>query len=294
MAEQETVLSFLGHTKVLPKKCTVERTSNSKYLFYLVVRHLRRRVKGHLLFFVYSKQSVNSVKAQIEEYSVWQEGGLYVLEGFSLSFVDDLELPPDTYVLAETDGGWLKADSYVFWKRRDILRVLQQQLRLTELSLRTLINLDWSSMQNYEDYEILLRKAKVMDWSAETIGAHLRSMGQGNVLTALKRSAFEEIFTTIENQGSHWMTWRIINQLGSLMLYRALKVMGYDEMRIVRELDTSTSKVKELEETSRMLTTEDIKLLAERLVKLDRLMERNPDLGLSLFLLNAPIQVKIR
>jgi len=294
MTEKETVLSFLEHFKMTPRVCTVDRTNHSKYLFYLIVRHYRRRFKGHMIFSSYSKGSVSMVKGQIEEHSLWPGDSLYVLEGYNQNFVDKLELPQNAYVLAETDGGNLKADVYLYWKKRDILKVLQMHLRLNNLSLRKLLELDWSGMQGYEDYEIILRKTKIMGWSEVELGERLQNIGRINLLTSLKKSSFKEIFDMIESQGPRWVQRRITTQLSDLMYYRALKLMGHDEIRIARSLDFSYTRVRELEAMSKMLTAEDMKLLAERLVAMDNLIERNSYLGISLFLLNAPIQVKVR
>lgn len=283
--QKETVFEFLGRVGAnLPNVTTVERTTNSKYLFYLVVRHYRKRSKGSPQFFTFSKAEAGAVQGTIEEHRIFEREALYVLEGFSQNFVDRLLLPPDTYVLAETDGGQLTAPLYSYQQRRDILRLLLAQLNVS-LSLRELLKLDWSSMRSYEEYEPLLRKARVMEWTEEDLAAELRILGSGNVLTLMKRRREREILEMTEKYGSRWMAGHVLSLLTEAIHYRALILMGYDEKKCGREMGLGWRRLKDLEEITKMLTLEDLDRLTERYLQLDHLIQRNPSLGMELFFL---------
>lgn len=301
----ETVFEFLERNpNPLPSVMTVERTKVSSYLFYCLVRHYRKRIKPRPRFLAYVKAEANAVKATIEEHSLWgADGDFYVLEGFSLKFVEGLSLPPNTYVVAETDGGFLKAEPFAFRQRRNILKVLYQQLGLdyhkdesgrSILTLRGLIHQDWASFRSYEDFEPFLRKAKIMGWGDEELVKRLDSPEGGNVLTLIKRSQFQQIEAMVQRYGAGWVYAHVTELLSELLHYRALRVMGYDESKCARELGAETNyrKMRELEEAHRMYSSEDLFALTERVVGLDGLVTRNQPLGLSLLCLNAPIRVR--
>lgn len=290
--ERETVLEFLETNTVPPTKLTVERTTQSKYLFYLTIRHFRRRLRLKPRFFMYSRSDAGTVKAIAEEHSLWQDQGFLVLEGFGQSFIDGLDPPKDVYILAETDGGQLKPELYSYKTRRNILKVLQGQLGLGHMSLRALLKLDWSMTRSFEEIETLLLKAKLMDWTEEDIGSQLEGIERTNVLVALKRSVFKEIFSLMDMYGAAWLVRHTTRQLTELMHYKALRLMGHEESRSAKELDVGWRRMQELEEGNMMYTAEDLTILAERLIKLDRLIQKRPSLGVSILFLNAPIQVK--
>lgn len=291
MINQQTVLEFLENVKVpLPRVVTVDRTSGSRYLFYLVVRHYRKTLARRPQFVTYSKATVNAVKGTIEEHSIFGGPPLYVLEGFAYAFVESLSLPEDVYVVAETDGGDYKAPAYSYRLRRDILKVLIQQLKL-KLQLRPLVSLDWSSCRDYSDYESLLRKAKVMGWNEDQIGQELTESQSGPVLSLVKRSQFKEVFSMMGKYGPIWMQNHLQEVFVQTVHFKVLRMLGYDVERIQRDLEIGSMRLAELEEGARALSQEELVQLAERMVKLDWLIQRNRELGMSLLFLNAPFRI---
>jgi len=301
---QETVPEFLERNpNPLPNLMTVERTKTSSYQFYLLVRHYRKRVDANIHFFTYTKGEFGAVRSLIEEHSVFGGRDMYVLEGFGSKFIDSLAPPQNTTVLAETDGGLLKAEPYGYKGKRPILKVLYKQLGLNYykdeegrsiLTQRGLISLDWSSLRSYELYEPLLRKAKILTWSNEDVGKELFKSGRGNLLTLIKRGQFKDLFEMAEKYGYSWTYNHVVELLSELIHYRALRVMGYDEGKCARELGANerSRRAQELEEANRMLTLSDLGDLTDRVLDLDSLIMRNPKLGFSLFVLNAPIRVR--
>lgn len=287
---QETILQFL-ETKRLPKKITVERTQQSKYQFYCVVRQYRLGLNLKPKFFTYSKQEMNAVKSMMEEHSIFEDKSLYVLEGYSMKFVEEVSLPEGNYLVAETDNGELKAEAYSYRLKRDALKVLTAQMGL-KLSLRALLSLDWSGCRDLADFEVILRKAKVMGWTEEEIGLQLKGMEGGQILPHLKRSQFKEILNLLERYGAQWFQNHLTELLAQIAHYKALRSMGFDEEKAGKDLDVGYGRVKELEEASKLLTDDDLKRMIERLVSFDRLTDRNRQLGLELLLFNAPIRIK--
>jgi len=90
------------------------------------------------------------------------------------------------------------------------------------------------------------------------------------------------------------VSFHVVELLSELIHYRALRVMGYDEMKCAKELGAEVGyrRAKELEEANQMLTSSDLGELTDRVLDLDSLVMRNPKLGLSIFVLNAPIRVR--
>ena len=301
---QETVSEFLERNPhPLPNLMTVERTKTSSYQFYFLVRHYRKRVDANIHFFTYAKGELGTVRGSIEEHSIFGGRDLYVLEGFGSKFVDSLVLPSSNIVLAETDGGQLKSVPYSYSGKRAILKTLYKQLGLNYhkdeegksiLTQRGLIKLDWTSLRNYEQYEPLLRKAKIMAWSNKDVEAELFHANQANSLTLIKRGQFKDLFAMAEKYGYSWTYNHVVEVLSELIHYRALRVMGYDEAKCAKELgaEARSRRARELEEANQMLTTADLGEMAERVVDLDYLVTKNPKLGFSLFVLNAPIRVR--
>ena len=282
---------------------TVERTQKSSYQFYLLVRHYRKRAGATLQFFTYSKGDLGSVRGVIEEHSLFGGKTMFVLEGFGSKFVDSLILPPDHLVLAETDGGLLKAIPYNYRGKRPILKVLYDQLNLkkvvdekgkVKMTKRGLIRLDWTSVRSYEQYEPLLRRALILGWSDADVEESLFKSTQANLLTLIKRGQFKDLFAMAEKYGYGWTYNHVVELLGELIHYRALRVMGYEEAKCAKELGAEAGwrRAKELEEANQMFTQSDLGDLTERVLKLDYLVTRNPELGLSIFALNAPIRVR--
>lgn len=293
MTEEKSVFQFLlePHPS-LPHLCTVERTTQSKYGFYLVMRYYIKKSRRKPKFLSYSKQEANLVKGMIEEHSLFLDDEcLYVMEGFPLSFISNLRPPESTIILAETDGGELKTPPHSKKERRNILKVLLELKGLQHLSLRALLGLDWSAVRGYEEYEPWLEKAKLMGWSAVDLEKRMKGTEWGNVLTSMKRGSFKEIFEMMDRNGARWLQTTTIKALADVIHYRSLRLMGMDEDRAVKEFDWSWSRAREIEEATRMLSPEDTYALAERIVGMDHIIMRNQELGMSLFFLNSPIRI---
>jgi len=302
--QQETVPEFLEkNPKPLPRLMTVERTKSSSYQFYLLVRHYRTQVEVNTKFFTYNKTEAGMVRGSIEEHSLFGGKDMYVLEGFNATFIKSLTLPQDVYVLAEINEGELKAVPYNYKGKRPILKVLFTQLGLAtnrhddgkaKLTKRGLIKQDWTSLRSYELYEPFLRRARILGWTDDDVERELFKAGQGNLLTLIKRGQFKELFEMAEKYGQSWTFNMIVELLGELVHYRALKVMGYDDRKCAQELGAEVGyrRAKELEDANQMLTQDDIQLLVDRVLDMEHLVTRDPTLGLALFVLNSPIRVR--
>jgi len=291
----QTVLEFLSKPpKELPIKITVQRSAQSKYLFLLVNRLYQRRLKETSRFVTYAKKEVMEIKGGMEEFPLWGQDivRLFAMEGFYFRFIADLSLPPNTYVVAETDGGELKTEPFVAKLRRDVLRVLLKDLNLPHLSLRALLQLDWSVCRRYEDFEPILREAKLAEWDEEQIGKRLekREKGKGGILTLLKRGQWKQLFAMKERYGPIWCHRHIIEETANLIHYRLLRQMGLDEIRTRRELDLGWGRAKQTEEAYGMVTGGDLETLASQVVRLDHMFWRNPSLAFDWLLLTTALK----
>jgi hypothetical protein len=310
----QTVFDYIEHlTAKVPQILTVERTTESKYQFLLLVQAVKKklRVKPTFITFEARKNFSERVKGMLEEYSLFREmtptDQLYVLEGFAGSFVARLDLPPGIYVIAEVDDGQLKTEGFgrAYNKRRDILKALTITVDTPRIlapgstgkfnlsySLRELVKLDWSGVSRFEDFEPVLRKAQVMGWTEEEIGKSLETSDRGNLLTLIKRSDLKPVFDMIEKRGYLQIYSQLIQNLAEVIHYRSLRLMGLDEARVKREMDLRDWRANELEEVAKMITAEDLRLMAERVVKLDPLVQKLGPIGLQILILNSPIRVK--
>lgn len=302
MTDKESVLKFvetnMGPRKVLPQVCTVTRTTRSKYLFYLAVRLYRKKLKLDPIFWTYTKQDAGRFRASIEESNVFnafsseQKSRLFVLEGFPHKLIKAITVPEGTYICAEVDEGELDAPVYRYKNRRDILTVLVGLFKMKSISSkRALIGKDWTSLRSYEEIESLMRKAKIMSWNEDEIGDSLGRIQTGNLLASLKSAKIEEILGMIEKYGVAWGYNHIVSSLVELIQFKCLKGMGYDEKRCMKEMDLSWYRMEDLRKSDQMLTMEEVTILSKRVVGFHSLCQRNPSLGLELFILNSPVRV---
>jgi hypothetical protein len=169
------VLDWLDTTAELPRSLTLERTTTSRYMFSLLIRHYHQTTRLKPQHYVYTKETADALKGQIEEHSIFDRlGAVYVLEGFSRRWVDSLHPPEKTYILAETDGGYLSSSP--FFKKKDGLRPLVKILT-RQLSLKAilppsfLLRFDWSPTQAWEDVEPILTRAKWLGHTVDSLEA---------------------------------------------------------------------------------------------------------------------------
>lgn len=284
MAET-TVFDFLELQSDLPQTITIERTLSSKYLFYQVVRHYKQILKKKPRCVVYSKSEASLVKGTMEEYSLFGED-FYVLEGFSSEFMKSLSLPSGVYCVAETDSGELKAPLYTQRMKRDILKSLIRQLDLSH-SLRGLLKLDWATCRDYPDFEVVLRRANVLKWNESDLAEELSRVSYGHLLVDLKRADYRMVVSMVERYGAQW-TWNHLTSLvNDLILLKAFKVMGYEDERIQREMDLSWSRSRELMESHRILTRDEVISLAKKMFVLDYLFSRDREQALNIVIFSG-------
>lgn len=268
-------LEELGKQKP-PPLTTVLRTTTSKYLFHLVVRAYRDRLRVAPEFHAYSKQGAGGTKGLIEEFSLFQEGPrLVVLEGFANRWVQELDIPAGCHVLAETDDGDLKPEQFSpFREKRNILRLLKEQLTLPKLTLTDLLKVDWLDLTSFEDYEVELRWAKLMDWGLEELQKRYEVPDRGNPLLLLKRGRPAELLPWAEEMGSDRFYSMVTNLTADLVHYRSLRLMGHDEKKCERELELSWRRAKQLEEANNVLSAEDLRNLVRWLIDIDPLSRK--------------------
>lgn len=297
--DKQSVLEFIEKGTLPKEVTTLERTTKSKYLFYKLVQHVRTRVKPKPQFFTYTAKEADLVKAVIEEHSIFDggAGAFYVLEGFSQKFVDTLNPPADTYIVAETDDGMLRAPDFTTNREniRGILKVLMVQMRIGQpLTLSGLLKLDWTGLKAFEEFEPILRRAKMMSFGEKEIEELLEGRTRANVLELTKRGKFYDVIKQIEQYGGASSYRQMLSVVGEILHYRSLRTMGYDEKKAAEQLGLGWRRAKEVEETHVALTGDDLTKLVDRAIDLDSIMLKNPSLGMQIYYLNNPISVRVR
>jgi hypothetical protein len=195
------------------------------------------------------------------------------------------------HVLAEVEDGQLDAPPYSYKFRRDILKVLLTQLGL-RIPLRDILGLDWGSVRDYPDAEVLLRKAQAGSWDLGRIEKELRDTTTGNILVMLKKGDVASLMSLKARYADSWFIRNMIKLVVQLANYRALAAMGQEPRVIAETLDISNFKMRELEESAKAVTMDDLRILGERLVSLDRLSFTNPKLAADLLILRSGISIK--
>lgn len=284
------VLEFLVETD-RPQKVTIKRTTQSKYLYYLVLRDYRKKYGVRPIFLNYAKDQEMAFRSMIEEHSIFSTKRLIALEGFPNAFIRRVGLNDDTRVIAETDAGELEADTNILRDPRNLLKVLMKQMD-GDWSVRELLKVDWSALRGVEDVEPLLRRAKILGWTEEDISKNVKGQDYKELLQDLKRGKMKELCSEIDRHGPIAMISRLTRLISQTMHTKVLHSMGVDSMRVEKELGTSRGRTRELEEAAKALTNADLTSLAERLVYMDGFMRRRPKMGIELYLLNNPIKIR--
>lgn len=275
----------------LPQVVTLKRTTASKYLYYLLVRHYKQELRVTPQFLTFSKSSSQAQKGLMEEIPLFGGGEFYALEGFPASMVRDLTLPKGVYVVAEVDDGELEAPAYSYKVRRGILRALQAQLGL-KITLRDLVGLDWASVRDYPEMESLLRKAALAGWTAEDLSKDLSANTVGNILLLIKKGGFQDLLSIKSRYSDVWMFRHLTKLVPQLATYRSLVVMGQQPNAIAECLGVSNFKLREFEEAAKAVSMDDLRILGERILALDRIFSRNPGVATDLLLLKSGISMK--
>jgi len=292
VSQEGTVLHWLEHhTGAYPHKLTVTRSKTSKYQFYLLIRAYRKKIKTRPRFITYSKEIVNETKGRIEEHSLFESGTiLYVLEGFSKRFVSRLSTPEDVYVLGETDEGELDTKLDAKYRvKRDMLKVLIDQLGVS-LKLRNLLKLDWD--MNPEDFEPIIRRAKILGWDESNIEEFLQTSYEGNLMSLFMRGKQKEFLQVAETIGYDVAWRRMISRVVETVHYRALHQMGNEPLRIGKELGLGYRRLEETEESARMWNGDDLERVAQRMINLDRVALAHPEEALTILICNSGVGMK--
>lgn len=293
MSSQKSVLEYVEETPrgLLKQVVTVKRTKESKYLFYLLVRHYSIELRKKPTFMSYSKTEAQLVRGTIEEISLFGSQDLFVLEGFPLPFVQDLSLPKGVFVLAEVDDGELEAPAYSYRQKRGILKAVSSQLGL-KVSLRDLVSLDWGGVRDYPEIEGILRKAAAAGWGLSQIEELLKGTTTGNTLLMLKKGNQTELLQLKAKYGDAWFTRNLTRLISQMATYRALVAMGQTPTAIAEELGLSNYRLREFEEAAKAVTMSDLKVLATRVLDLDRMGLKWPNLASDLLVLKSGISIK--
>lgn len=330
-----TAIENLPARKDFPQVMTVERTEGSKYQFYLLARAARKKLGiKRPTYFTMEKTGSGStaprVKAFLEEHGLSalkdleSPDQLFVLEGFTGSWVKSLSLPKGTYVVAETDGGLLEAEPYsrYYMKRRNILKVLLGLLEPWEctaptaeteihdtgklsdrklvkwerrkIQLSKLLNKEmaWSGLDSFEEFEPVLLKAKAMGWREKRIGKELSKFERGHTLMTLKRSDLPPLLDLLDRRGELITYSTLIRDLNDTAHFKQLRIMGIEEGRIQNEMDIPPWRVEELADATKMLTFDELKTESDQVIGYDLVVTKLGPLGVQLLLLNSSLRVK--
>lgn len=293
MIPNVSVCDFLESTPraALPQKITVKRTTASKYQFYLVARHYRQELEKSPVFLTYSRQDVSLHQALMEEVSLFFGQDLYVLEGYPKSFVEEVRPPKGVYCVAETEEGELECPAYSYRERRGILWVLNKQLGLRH-SLRALLGLDWGVVRDYPEVEMWLRKAAAGGWTEAELGERLQRPETSNLLIALKKGDFKDLFYARSKYGDSWLVRYLGKTIVDAVVHRTMKVMGQTDAQIADALDSTPYKLRELEETNRTWTHQELLKLAKMLIEKDYQLQTRTKIALDLLLLANPLTLR--
>lgn len=287
------VLDYMEDTPraLLKQVITVKRSQLSKFLFYLLVRHYRIELRKRPLFFLYNRVDASSVRGYIEEIALFGGEDMFVLEGFPSSFVSSIMPPKGVYILAETEDGELETPLYSYKQRRGAIKMLMQHLGI-KLSLREVLGLNWGSVRDYTDVEMVLRKAAAAGWGAAEIDEVLKEHGTGNILLMLKKGYLKDICDMKERYADGWIHKYMVRSIPQMATYRALVSMGQSANSIMDTLAVSNYKLRALEEAAQAVSTSDLKILATRVMELDGISLRNPRLAADLLVLKSGIALR--
>ena len=294
-SEPKTVLDFLSDVpKPLPKKVLVERRRNSQYQFYALVRYYRDTLGISPQFVSYAKSTSLGILAQLEEKGLWTGRELYVLEGFAEDSLRKVSLADDVYLLAETTSG-LVPEGITPKTRGRFFRLVFSQLGMKvttgKITARALVRQDWAQDLGLEAVEAFLRKARIMGWTDEVLPKLYSERKSEPILVALKKGKLDRIFYLADRFGYRWAYRLLLRSLVDLGGYLTMSRMGQERAQMMRAMGfRADSNI--MEESAKVWSEAEVYTMMCRLMQFDALMERNPELGFQIILLNAPMRVK--
>lgn len=284
----------------LEPKITVLRSNKSRYMFSLAGRILSQQMGVKPSYYVFDKSRgyVDSVKGIVEEFSFFDgDSRLFILEGFYNKWVKALTPAPGTIILAETDGGDLDLPQFNRLNRRILLKALVFNLELMSISPRITLSelktLDWSHATDYGDFEPYLLKAKLLGKGVAGIKEDLDSFEGGNLMVAIKKGQAKPLLELSEKYDSMWVYTKIMRDLSQVVHVKSLQMMGVSDDKITRDLgyEAWSRHFKNILEAATMYTMNDLRSLSERVVRMEMLVKKSPEIGVSLLAFNVLFKI---
>lgn len=275
----ETVFDFLAAKPVLPSKLLLER-ANSKYCRSLLIREYKQQAGCNLLF-VKGSNTLNQMKNDLGEVSLWGERLLVVAEDVSRTTVDRIHTAPGNFLLAELTGGDLVPDKFYPRKIKDLLRVLKRQLKLRP-TLTELTKNDWEFVASFEAVESIIRRSVMMDGSVEKLPSLLEETKVSqSILALLKKNDRKGLFKLLEEKEPRMVESNLLFQLDDLCRVKSLTSSGTPMKTAFERMQIPYGRSLLVSEADRMLTVADTNKIIDALIQHDFEIMISPKRGLS-------------
>ena len=278
------LLAWLGTqtpSSGLPDRIAVD--TSDRYLLDLLVRHYAARTTRGARVFEWSKGTDARIRSEIEETSLFGPKPLFLVLGAPRGWVRKLRPSRMTHIVSQQPGANLRGEAYHYREQGLILRVLGRILDLP-WGVRDLRRVDWSWARAWTDFEPLLVRGKLLEWSVSDLMRAAAARTQGDIFALIRDGEWWSIHFLAKRYGRDWLYRHLVEFTVQVALARDL-----GGVRKIRDaLGLTEWQADQVHEAARRTDPEKLKQFAARILALDSLVARSPR-GLDLLLMGAKI-----
>lgn len=293
MVKKPSVLDFLeSHRKkdTLPNKITIQRTVDSKYWLYLMLRAYKRLLNIPATVVTPKKEDLASYAAAYSEVSLLGGNTLVMFEGTPKGFSNTINPTGGDYVIADSEDGELTIPVNIRRYYKGLVRELRHILDLTSLGRDIYSEVEWGAAQTPDEIESLLWKARWADWGVADLTNQLEGGSWISLIPLMKKGRNKELLAALDYYGDRVFS-EVIRQLTQVIEFKVLRQRGLEGYVIATMMGITKNRVELLGEAANVTDFRDLLILSERVVALDELRFRLGSVASFLLLASSGITV---
>lgn len=288
MAEGLGVLAWLGGqtpSQGLPTRVAVD--TSDRYLLGLLARHFTARMKRPVRIHEWTKARDSEIRAAIEETPLFGLKPLFLVLGAPKGWVRTLEPSRGCFVLAQQPGARLQGEPYHVREKSLVLRVLTRVLDLP-WTMRELERVDWGWVRSWAEFEPLLARGKLLDWTGSELMRAAASRAPGDIFGLMRDGEWWAIHFLGKRYGRDWLYRHLIEFTVQVAQAQQILAAGGGLRRLKDSLGLTEFQADQVHEAARRVKPADLQYMCNRIVRLDPLVQRSPQ-GLDLLMMGAKI-----
>lgn len=280
------LLAWLGtqtDSSGLPDRIAVD--TQDRYLLDLLVRHYARATRRGARVFEWSKTLEPRIRAEVEETSLFGPKPLFLVLGAPRGWVKKLRPSRMAHIVSQQPGATLRGEEYHYREQALILRVLVRIIGLP-WSVRDLRRVDWSWARTWSDFEPLLTRGQLLDWTVSKLMRAAAARTPGDIFALMRDGEWWSIHFLAKRYGRDWLYRHLMEFTVQVALVQRMK--GVTLRRVRDLLHLPEWQAEQVCEAAARVEPADLHRFASRILELDPLVTQSPR-GLDLLMMGAKI-----